>query len=506
MRTSPYLTVCSLLVLLILSACTSAEDGRGCTRNQDCRSDEQCEDGRCVDPDEPQDDGDAPADGDISTDGDGNHCPPGSHWDEERRLCVPGGRPDGDPADGDAPDGDSLDCPPGFHWSEAEQRCKPDLALDGDVLDGDIPDGDVPDGDVTDGDTPDGDSPPGDGDEESCIPNHSFDCDSGDVYWFDSCGTRQEKKEECDDCNCDHRACVNQLEYEAQCHGNDLYWYDCHGTRRDLKEVCASEQCEATQCLGDYCAPCQGDPDCRYGWACLLWTSYPDKTWCAPPCETDDDCRADHFCGLEVGNCAPRQEPRCYEGDQWKYDACDNRLEVLTDCGNNGCSDHYCHLSCSGGVCTDPATGFEWQQDTTGGKMNFNEAITHCQNLTLDGGGWRLPNISELRTLIRNCADIDTSGACGVKDECSACGVSSGDVCLSFSSCYSDLCNPSSCSDDGGPTGCYLPDGLEGSCWWNWSSSLEEDNYNNAWYISFDQGFIVFGHFVSYSLDIRCLR
>jgi len=161
------------------------------------------------------------------------------------------------------------------------------------------------------------------------------------------------------------------------------------------------------------------------------------------------------------------------------------------------------YLSCTDGVCTDPATGFQWQQTPTGGTMTWDSAITHCDDLTLDGGGWRLPNISELRSLVRNCGPIETGGACGVKDVCTPCGDAT--VCLA-SSCYTSAnCNPSSCADNGGPTGCYWPQQLSGTCSWFWSSSTYVYGTYYAWYVHFYGGSVYF----SYKTDTsyaRCVR
>ncbi len=48
----------------------------------------------------------------------------------------------------------------------------------------------------------------------------------------------------------------------------------------------------------------------------------------------------------------------------------------------------------SGEVVTDNATGLEWQDNDT------IQTTTICSDLQLDGGGWRLPTIEELETLV----------------------------------------------------------------------------------------------------------
>ena len=52
------------------------------------------------------------------------------------------------------------------------------------------------------------------------------------------------------------------------------------------------------------------------------------------------------------------------------------------------------------GTVTDTVTGLMWQQ-ATDGSMNWNEAISHCEGLTLAGyDDWRLPNRRELRSIV----------------------------------------------------------------------------------------------------------
>ena len=163
-------------------------------------------------------------------------------------------------------------------------------------------------------------------------------------------------------------------------------------------------------------------------------------------------------------------------------------------------------LSCSNGVCTDPITGFEWQFEPTGDAMAWANAITHCQNLNLNGTGWRLPNISELRSLVRNCVPIETAGACGVKDECSQCGVNSSDMCLEKTCQNDSLCDPSSCSDGGGLTGCYWPREVNGNCTWYLSASSDASDDQNVWIVNFNTAYVSTYRKADQFVLVRCVR
>ena len=124
---------------------------------------------------------------------------------------------------------------------------------------------------------------------------------------------------------------------------------------------------------------------------------------------------------------------------------------------------------------TDPKTGLTWELSPDEEPMNRAEAEAHCEALTTDGGGWRLPTIGELRTLIRGCATTEKNGACNIAEE----------SCVDWS-CRDDPCD--GCSVGGGPTddcvwpdendgscSCYWPAAIEGICSVYWSSSITED-------------------------------
>jgi len=184
------------------------------------------------------------------------------------------------------------------------------------------------------------------------------------------------------------------------------------------------------------------------------------------------------------------------------------------ECGDDGCggSCGTCtgDKTCVEGKCkmttptwTDPSTGLVWQNPPYDGTKYWEAAKSYCTNLSLDGGGWHLPNISELRSLIRGCPNTETGGACGVTDVCPECGVNQ--KCLSWNWCKDDC---SKCSDGSGPAdGCYWPDEMEGTCYWYWSSSPLGDNEVPAWDVGFHTG-RVSGHFYVYDGGslVRCVR
>jgi len=337
---------------------------------------------------------------------------------------------DSDIADGNVPDGD---------------------ASDGDTTDGDVSDGDMPDGDVTDGDIPDGDVTDGDEDvtdtdpdeEPECDPQTSYACHSGDVYWKDCQGNWTTPMEVCDNCACLTDACQANPQYAYQCDDNDIYWYDCHGVKQEIKE----------DCLGCGC------------------------TDGALSCTVNNQASLD-----------------CNDDDVYWKDCNGNWMEQKEECGVNGCEGGECRIfSCSNNVCTDPVTDLEWQETPTGGAMSWDSAITHCQNLNLEGTGWRLPTISELRSLIRGCPYTETGGSCGVTDSCLA------DSCRD-TTCYGCI------GGDGPADGCYWPDGMNGTCGWYGSSSLREDDDSDAWFVNFEYACVLNDDITTIGGNARCVR
>jgi len=144
-------------------------------------------------------------------------------------------------------------------------------------------------------------------------------------------------------------------------------------------------------------------------------------------------------------------------------------------------------------VVIDNKTGLMWQRKRANNGMKHTDAISYCEDLTLGGySDWRLPSISELKTLIVGCQ----SGAddCMVKNSCSS------------GSCWSKSCY---CEQYRGPgeDGYYWKKGVwQGGGNWFWSSSVQSDNTQNAWYTDVDDGKIYAAPTDTTSAGIRCVR
>jgi len=122
---------------------------------------------------------------------------------------------------------------------------------------------------------------------------------------------------------------------------------------------------------------------------------------------------------------------------------------------------------------TDADTGLTWENPNTNtSRVNYEGAMDYCENLVLNSlDDWRLPTIGELRNLIRNCPETETSGACGVSDSCSEL------------SCRNDACDGCSFLET-----CRWNPALVGECDAYWSSTHADEI--NAWLINFGQAYI----------------
>jgi hypothetical protein len=119
------------------------------------------------------------------------------------------------------------------------------------------------------------------------------------------------------------------------------------------------------------------------------------------------------------------------------------------------------------------------------GKMKWFEAKDYCENLKEGGySDWRLPTISEIRSIIINCSPTEPGGICKVTD-----------TCLS-STCMDGSCNGCSILKEHSKIG-------DKEMIWSYSSVKSFDYA--AWYVNFYDGHIQPNR-KSNLLYVRCVR
>ena len=142
----------------------------------------------------------------------------------------------------------------------------------------------------------------------------------------------------------------------------------------------------------------------------------------------------------------------------------------------------------------DSNTGLTWQNSSS--HEVWSDAVDYCGSLVLgNNSDWRLPTISELRSLIDGCSDTEAGGACGVTDEC----LNSG--------CSNSACeNGCSAGGGSGPNGAYWPAELTGGEYGSyWSSSSVTGQSGWAWHIDFTAAAILEGNKTAGDY-VRCVR
>jgi uncharacterized protein (TIGR02145 family) len=156
-------------------------------------------------------------------------------------------------------------------------------------------------------------------------------------------------------------------------------------------------------------------------------------------------------------------------------------LFILGSCGESDTGDTG---DCSGDF-PNYHKGLCWS-DASNYTMRWDEAVTYCEEL-----GGRLPTISELRTLIKNCPGAETGGECGVTDECLS------------SDCQNDACVGID-EDKYDESGKYSVFGDKGHFW---SSSERSDYAEDAvWIVHFSYGCYVPSSRKTSKSDVRCVK
>ena len=130
-------------------------------------------------------------------------------------------------------------------------------------------------------------------------------------------------------------------------------------------------------------------------------------------------------------------------------------------------------------IWVDPWTTLQWQKFASASPVSKTSADNICDALTIDGkSDWRVPSISELRSLVRNCTASYTApiDGCNVSDSCSMAS-----QCFSANSCQA-------CAG----AACYGESNLADICQSEWSSTSNMGATNSQhWTLNFIDGGII---------------
>ncbi len=157
----------------------------------------------------------------------------------------------------------------------------------------------------------------------------------------------------------------------------------------------------------------------------------------------------------------------------------------LVGCGKQPCTED---------VCTFAESGLTWMVNPPKENVDWQQAVEFCDELELDGHtDWRLPTISELRTLILGWPNTVQGGPCGVTDDCLK------------PDCYTNHCEGS--MFDKGPTNdCFWVAGLRGSCSMYWSFSVVDGDESSVWNVNFFNGYVDDVNKDQTNYNVRCVR
>lgn len=138
-------------------------------------------------------------------------------------------------------------------------------------------------------------------------------------------------------------------------------------------------------------------------------------------------------------------------------------------------------------VWTDPDTGYAWSKKSNN---YWADAVNYCTSI-----GGRLPTISELRTLIKNCVASEADGDCGVTDSC-----------YNPSECDYETMKEYKCDDcESATDGRYSKLG-DTDYFFSSTSTGGDDGSYLKWGVLFSSGHIYYESVLSYSYDFRCVK
>ena len=248
--------------------------------------------------------------------------------------------------------------------------------------------------------------------------------------------------------------------------------------------------------------PCGGHGTCTQtsfdSYSCSCEPNYfinNSSYTCVSPCDPNPCVGMENSTGICTATSATNYSCGCSGDYEWNGSQCSPVPSEPTDPDIEPTD---INDPCYSTPCYDSITNLTWSAEwytttpTWSNTMSYSQAVSYCENLNQGGyTDWHLPTISELRTLIKNCAGTATNGSCGVIDT-----GNSSTSCL-LSGCYtSGSC--ASCANNWNHSKLGDFNGF-------WSSSTLPDCTNCAWYVGFRSATVNF-YYKSYDFHVRCVR
>ena len=157
-------------------------------------------------------------------------------------------------------------------------------------------------------------------------------------------------------------------------------------------------------------------------------------------------------------------------------------------------------------IVVDTATSLMWQRGNQSEKTAA-DATTFCNDATIDTfHDWRLPTISELRSIVDGCDGVGTGFDTFTGDDATTCGVI--DACLD-STCSDANCDGCVNSGGAGVDGLYFTPEL-----WTytgdtagrfWSSSTVPNQADSIWFVRFSNASVAY-NWIGSEYFVRCVR
>ncbi len=224
-------------------------------------------------------------------------------------------------------------------------------------------------------------------------------------------------------------------------------------------------------------------------------------------CDYSDALEEEEEDAEELMVCDPGETKGCFcVGSSDGITACKNDGSGWTECDCSGVgADFGCNLE---GIWFDAKSGLCWEEPVSAEKeLVWFEAMEYCRILVIgDHDDWHLPDIDELRTLIRGCMGTETDGYCSTNP---TTDTGSGDSCRpDCGGRVEDFDYCEGCPQDNGPgkDGVYLDPALDGFGGLSfWSASTDEMVSNNAWQVDFRRA-EVRSVYKNSALAVSCVR